>query len=450
MIGRILNALGYVKAVPAVAREEILSRPRVDAYRRLRDPSAWELLTELKNTAFTCASINAATCASYPPKLYVATRAGEPEPKGYPRKSIPESKKSALAAVLKSERVEEVTDHPILRLLATANPEHNQHDLFELTTLYQEATGRAYWVIDFDPFGVPEALWPLPSHRITEREIDGRIRVELHTRTGIRELPRDRLIIFRYPDPNDPYHGGLSPLRAAYESARIESEFSAFKGTVWANSGLPSVIISPKDVISAEECERLEAMWENRFTRGGQGKALASVEPIDVKVMDQAIGDIVSLAEQGFTKEQIANAFGVPISFLSRETNLANMLASRRQHAALAIRPRLRRRDDKLNERLVPLFDPSGRLYLRSDDPEAEDQENARAWQDLDVRTGVRTINEVRADRGLPPVAWGERPWLPLSWAPDDFDRRQQTVFAPGSGRNRPERPGEDEPPAVE
>ena len=27
-----------------------------------------------------------------------------------------------------------------------------------------------------------------------------------------------------------------------------------------------------------------------------------------------------------------------------------------------------------------------------------------------DLRWGVRTINEVRAERGLPPVEWGERP----------------------------------------
>ena len=34
-----------------------------------------------------------------------------------------------------------------------------------------------------------------------------------------------------------------------------------------------------------------------------------------------------------------------------------------------AISPRLRRRDEKLNERLLPLFDPSGRLFLASEDP---------------------------------------------------------------------------------
>jgi hypothetical protein len=33
------------------------------------------------------------------------------------------------------------------------------------------------------------------------------------------------------------------------------------------------------------------------------------------------------------------------------------------------------------------------------------------------------TINEVRQDRGLPPVPWGETPWLPARWAPADVPR---------------------------
>ena len=80
---------------------------------------------------------------------------------------------------------------------------------------------------------------------------------------------------------------------------------------------------------------------------------------------------------------------------------------------------------------------------MRSDNPEAEDQENARAWQDLDLKSLVKRINEARRERGLPPVEWGERPWLPLGWAQDDSDRRQFTVFAAETGRNRAERQGE-------
>src|SRR5438105_1771359 len=53
----------------------------VDAFKRNRNPTPNELMAELKNTAFACASMNAGVCASYPPRLYVTTGAGQRRPK---------------------------------------------------------------------------------------------------------------------------------------------------------------------------------------------------------------------------------------------------------------------------------------------------------------------------------------------------------------------------------
>jgi hypothetical protein len=36
---------------------------------------------------------------------------------------------------------------------------------------------------------------------------------------------------------------------------------------------------------------------------------------------------------------------------------------------------------------------------------------------------------------GLPPVEWGDKPWLPLQWAPSDFKHRED--YAMHTGRNR-------------
>ena len=137
------------------------------------------------------------------------------------------------------------------------------------------------------------------------------------------------------------------------------------------------------------------------------------------------------------TKEDIANAFHVPLSFLTSETNLANLQAAEAQHMAKAIYPRLTRRDQKLNERLVPLFDPSGRLFLMSQDPTPTNIDRTLQQLEMDLKFGLRTINEIRAnDRGDDPVPWGDVPWLPLQWARTDFPRRadEQT---PDIGRNR-------------
>lgn len=123
----------------------------------------------------------------------------------------------------------------------------------------------------------------------------------------------------------------------------------------------------------------------------------------------------------------------------TKETNLTNLEAADTQYAR-SIRPRLRRRDATMNEYLVPLFDTTGRLYLQTDDPAGESRDYVLRRDRRDIETGIRTINEVRADRGLDPASWCHEPWLPLQHAPPSFNRRQETTYAPQTGRNKPEK----------
>ena len=331
----------------------------------------------------------------------------------------------------------EVVEHPLLTLLRHVNPVHNAFDLWELTTFHQETVGSAFWLLDFDGLGVPMAIWPLPAQCVTpHRNPDSKKIVdyyEFRQGTTVTRDPPERIIHFRYPDPREPYHTGLSPLRACWEQASLVSDYLGFKQATWRNSALPGVIVSPDEVIGEEERDRLEAQWNQKFTRGGSGKALVAESGMKVSVLASNMGDLATLAEYGQTKEDIANAFHVPLSFLTSETNLANLQAAEHQHLAKAITPRLQRRDEKLNEQLVPLYDPSGRLFLISDDPVPYDAEFGFRQQELDMKYGLLTINEVRQDRGMPPVPWGDQPWLPVAWAPTDFPDR--TAYAPGTGR---------------
>jgi phage portal protein BeeE len=88
-----------------------------------------------------------------------------------------------------------------------------------------------------------------------------------------------------------------------------------------------------------------------------------------VQPLSPRLGDPSSLLEAAATRDDIANAFGIPLAFLTKETNLANLRAAERQHLAKSIRPRLRRRDEKLNEQLLPRFDKSQKLFLATPDP---------------------------------------------------------------------------------
>jgi HK97 family phage portal protein len=419
-----------------------------DAYRRNRNPTPNELLAELKGVAWSCASLNASVCAAYPPRLFVATAPDQPRPRCRTRALHPAVEQRlrerlwrsgtrqssvgrianpsynggggslATSATTKGARLEEVLDHPLLTLLAHGNPVHNAFDLWELTCLYQEVHGSAYWYLSLDPFlHVPTEIWILPSQNVTPRRApDSRNLVDAYVyRTGAHEqsFRPDEIIHFRYPDPRDPYTAGLSPLRACFEQLSLASEFTAFKSAKFANHALPDAIISPESVIGEEERDRLEAQWNTTLRQGGSGRAVVAESGLKVQLLNHSMGDLAALADLKATKEEIANAFHVPLSFLTSETNLANLQAAEHQHMAKAIDPRLKRRDEKLNEQLVPLFDPTGRLFLASEDPVPVNREMSVKEREVDMKYGVVTINEVRGERGLLPVPWGDTPWLP-------------------------------------
>ncbi len=160
-------------------------------------------------------------------------------------------------------------------------------------------------------------------------------------------------------------------------------------------------IISPDEVIGEEERDRLETQWNQKFRRGGAGRVVVGETGLKVQLLNQSMGDLAALADMKATKEDIANAFHVPLSMLSAETNLANLQAAEHQHMSKAIAPRLRRRDEKLNEQLIPLYDPSRRLFLASEDPVPINREFTAKEKELDLKYGVVSINEDRMERGL-------------------------------------------------
>lgn len=114
--------------------------------------------------------------------------------------------------------------------------------------------------------------------------------------------------------------------------------------------------------------------------------------------------------------KDICNAFHVPLAFLTSDTNLANLQAAEAQHVRKAIRPRNQRRYETINENVVKLFDPGGRLFVASEDPVPENQEMLLKKQEQDLKYGLRSINEIGGERGEPPVPWGDKPWFRGRW----------------------------------
>ncbi|WP_333728085.1 hypothetical protein, partial [Listeria monocytogenes] len=57
-----------------------------------------------------------------------------------------------------------------------------------------------------------------------------------------------------------------------------------------------------------------------------------------------------------------------------------------------------------MNERLIPWYDPTGRLFLQSDDPVLADEQFKMQRRNSAVAAGYMLADEARAEIGLPPM----------------------------------------------
>lgn len=395
--------------------------PFLDLWKSIPAPTLHQLIDHYKEVVYACASINASAVASTTLRLYVQTGSGQARPKCRTRKLSDSqrrwlgSNKGLAGRIAKAVEIEEVLEHPLLTLLETVNQFIDGFTLQEFTQLYQDVAGSAYWLIDTDRLGTPSAIWLLPPQSVqTKRDSKGMPSgFSVRGQVSSTDYPLEQIIAFRMPSLNDPYGDGWSPARALWESIALMDKHTGQEMAWLENGGMPGLIVSPKEALGPEEAERLERRWSRKFRRGGNGKILVGESSVDVRPLNIPPKDLEMLAAYGVRKEAIANGYGIPMAYLTKDTNLANLQAARQQHALLAVLPRCRRNEQRLNQQLCPRFDE--RLFFAYDNPVPEDITQRTTVQTADAQTGDTTINERREQRGLPPVEWGDRPWMPFS-----------------------------------
>ena len=122
-------------------------------------------------------------------------------------------------------------------------------------------------------------------------------------------------------------------------------------------------------MIGEEERDRLETQWKHASGAAAAARCSSPRVALQVQLLQSFDGRPGRPGRHEGDAGGHCQRLSRAARFLTSETNLANLQAAEHQHMAKAISPRLQRRDEKLNEQLVPLFDPSGRLFLASEDP---------------------------------------------------------------------------------
>jgi len=407
----------------------ILSRFLMDFLygRELATPNDyWSLVRAYRNWVYVCANKNAISVASVPLRLYVAKQSTKSRV-FVPTKKVDFKKRKFLETNVglqqldifrKAVEVEEVLEHPFLDLMKNVNNFMNQFSLFEMTQLYQELTGNSYWLIVRGQDDTPVEVWIVPVQNMKiipdpEQFVKG-----YQFKSGFKEvfLEEERVIHFKMPSPTNVYYG-TGPLAAVTAAYNIGENMDKYENAIFTNMGRVEGAFETDQELSEYEFKRLKEEIKQAF--GGvhnAGKSPLLEKGVHYKSYGLPPRELSYLQGRKAIKEMICNAFGQNLGMYDKDANRANAETASYVYMRDTIRPRCLRLEQKINEKLMPMYDEA--LFVAFDDCVPDDKEYRLKELETHLKTGYSSINEERQEDGWERVPWGDVPLLPMTLVP--------------------------------
>ncbi len=393
------------------------------------DTNYRELIKKYTSWVYACSSKNANSCAQIPLRLYTA-KTGKTTKALFPTKSVPIERMdyllkspTAFNYIRKAQVIEEVIEHPFLALMQNVNPFMNQFDLLEHLFLSQDMVGNAYWIIVKSPIGVPDMIWPMQPQFIkpipSKDKFIEAFEYSISATEKYRIEPED-MIHFKYINLNDAILG-VGPLQACVVAVDLGISMNEFETSLFQNRAIPDwAMTMPAEAgkPSPDMRKRIEKEWKKNY--GGTkkaGKMAFLYGGSELKQISLSPREMNYLQGRKASKEEVAAIFGVPLSKITVENvNRANAEAGDYAYMKDTIRPRLLKAEQKMNERLLPMFDE--RLFCAFDNPVPEDKEfHLKETAEL-LKVGYKSINQARQEDGQEEVDWGNVPLMPINIVP--------------------------------
>lgn len=380
-------------------------------------------------------------------------------------------REKALARLQRHEELELVPHkHPLRRLLDNPNPPDTYETFWRKLVINLKLTGNGYiWAIP-NQLGQPMELWVLPSHWVwpaerTREQIEAGVLIAGYeirpygARAGSGAvLPPDEVIHIANPSPHTPFDGfAATSAGAAWidtANAVDTARYSAMKQGIW-----PGIILKllpemadPDDPTMA----RLRARFKELYQGADKsGKPLVLSPGMDVAGETRSAAEMDFMGGSDQMRDLVLALYRTSKAVLgvTAEVNRASMDAAIAFWMRGCIKPDLRLIDGVLTEKLARRFDED--LVAYHDDPTPDDPAHKLAKQKQDLATGVRTLNEVRAEDGLEPYEHGgDNPLMPSSVREVPYGTGEvvdegppQPEPPPGMGDDDPDDPGGEEKP---
>lgn len=391
-------------------------RPQDELQGRFNRSDAAALVQLVSQYSAICGRINAMAVSSYPIRLMRKKALGQPKNavNVKDRRRLKHYRSAAIgksAMVAGGGDIQEVEDHPLLDLIRKPNPWTPWNEFVRYMSLSADHTGNFFvFCPDNDAPAEMYQLAPQYVRTVPNREqfISGYVygrSVEVEETFAFEDVIHGKL----FPSLTNPFLGE-GCLHAVVREAQLQALATENEIARWLNGGRPSTILKVPDTTSDPEMRAIESYFNSRH-RGAQNAGKVYVaRAIEAMEFDTTRKDMEYVEGQREIQQRVWNAYGVPQSLLQlNDANLASSATGHTQYARQTILPRQVMIAETLGEYLLPAFglDPS-MYWLAFDNPVPEDIKAIEAQATTLVMTGVKTINELRAELGLEPEAGGD------------------------------------------
>ena len=347
---------------------------------------------------------------------------------GYKKNSAVFSCVQALAFGFSEPRLRVYTDgspddaHPLVRLLRHPNPDMGMKSLLQYTMTYVAIGGNCYWLKVYNGRNEVVELWPLHDGQMTP--VPGGTRMikhyELLDVDGVKvdDIPRERVIHFRWAvDPLQPWRG-MSPLVAVAREADLDSEMTDYTFALLKNNAVPPLaLIAPEHVILQDyQIRRMKQEWAEQYGGENRGKPAILEGGVDIKQLSFDINRLAAEAMRNIPESRICAAFKVPPTVALLYVGLQHMTYDNvqgmlRYFTEQTLIPMWDRFDDIITHDLSTDFDMEDsevQFDIRGVVALQRKRLELGEFVDRAVRGGYMTRNEARAELSLPETRDGD------------------------------------------
>ncbi len=343
---------------------------------------------------------------------------------------------------------ETLSEHPLADLLLKPNPYFTAMQIRYMLAQWFLQLGEAYLVKVTDGSGITRELWPIEPHLTSIEQTTAGLQYRYRSGGGEAVYQQDEIVRIFRPDIENPFRalGNLAPQGLVYDAEKYQTETMRkhFK-----DDATPPVMMKhtgDAEPPTGDMRNAVDREWSQRHNqRTGTKSGLPYWLPngVDPMTLDRQMSTTPEM--QKYFEDRVYRANGVPRAVLGdvQDANRANMDSAQYGFDLFTVKPVTDLIGDCMTAWVAADYD--GELRVGWEQFILEDADLRLRTEDQDLRNKVRVINEIRAQRGLDEVDYGEEPVGTFGDTPYRPDEEQSDPFAPASEPPQEDEPEEDE-----